>query len=313
VLSVSCGQTGLFWREKTVWGSPGIGAESIMANFCVKCGGGLDAGASFCRQCGSQVSGVQEQAQAPSPMPPAAPAKGGSIFKFLIIAFLVMVALCMTASVGIYFYAKSKVQEKMAEFKEKTGVDVGAAIESAGQSRPYSGGRRDGCLLLTKQEAERILGVTLTRTDGSRSGSSSEEHCDYYADASAAKASAEEAGKHFEALSKPNSGRTADLKDLEGVMKGLGASMSDGSSPYFQVTIFRDNAKIAITGMNAGTALSGGKLEAVAGPWDEAMFGVLNTMMTVRKGDQGFMIDLRQLTGGREKGLELAKVIAGRL
>jgi hypothetical protein len=284
-----------------------------MANFCVKCGGGLDAGASFCRQCGSQVLGVQEQAPAPSPMAAAAPAKNGSIFKFLIIAFLVMVALGMAASVGVYFYAKSKVQEKMAEFKERTGVDVGTALESAGRSKPYSGGQRDGCLLLTKQEAERILGVTLTRTDGSLRSGSSEEHCDYYADASAAKTSAEQAAQHFEAMSKSHSGKNTDLKDLEGVVKGFGASMSDGTTPYFRFTVFRENAKLAVAALNVGTALGGAKAESVPGPWDEALFGVMNSMVSVRKGDQGFMVELGQVVNGREKGLELAKVIAGRL
>ena len=289
-----------------------------MSNFCVKCGGGLDAGAGFCRQCGSPVSAGQPPVQNAAPVynnpPPAAPlapaTKSGSALKFLLIAFLLFAVLGVAALVGIYYYAKGKAVEKMAEFKQQTGVDVGAALEKAARSKPSSPGKtRDGCLMLTKQDAERILGMPLERVDGSSRANASEEHCDYYAPAGAAKASAEQTAERLQALGKSNSGKSGDLKEIEGLIKGMAASMNDGTAPIFVVTIYRGDAQIAITGLNLGTALTGLKPEKVAGPWDEATMGPMNSLMTVRKGDNGFMIDLRQLAAGREKGLEIAKAI----
>jgi hypothetical protein len=282
-----------------------------MDNFCVKCGGALDAGASFCRQCGSQVSAGPAPAAPVYNAPPGAPpAKGGSIFKFLLIALFLVFAIGIAGVAGLYYYIKPKVSEKMTEFKERTGVDVGAAIESAGKSRP-SGERRDGCLMLTREEAERILGMQLVRADG-RINRSSDEHCDYYATAAAARAGAEQAAQRLQDLGKSGSGKSGNMKEVEGLIKGLTAGMNDGSTPILQVTIFRGSAQLAITAMNLGTAMNGVKPEHVDGPWDEATMGPMNSMMTVRKGDNGAMLDLRQLTDGREKGLEMAKVIVSR-
>src|SRR5205085_1171602 len=162
-----------------------------MANFCAKCGGALDPGASFCKQCGAQVAagepGIpnlqpnqpppmmnQPPAYAPppvygapqAPLPP--PTSGGSFFKFLLIAFFVIAALGVAGAVGVYYFAKSKV----AELKDRTGVDLAAALESASKTRASrtSSEQRDGCQMLTKEEAERINGVPIARMDGSSRG-----------------------------------------------------------------------------------------------------------------------------------------------
>lgn len=303
-----------------------------MANFCVKCGGSLDANAGFCRQCGNPVSAAQPPVPNAAPVynnpPPATPAysnvppeaplapttKSGSALKFLLIAFLIFAVLGVGSLVGIYYYAKAKVTDKMAEFKEHTGVDVGAELEKVARSKPSSSSardKRDACLMLTKQEAERILGIPLERVEAGSQAHSSEERCDYYAPAGTAKVSAEQTAERLKQFGKSQSGNNGEvnLKELEGVLKGFGASMNDGTAPILVVTIYRGDAHAAIVGLNLGTALTGLKAEKVAGPWDEATMGPLNSLMTVRKGDNGFMLDLSQLPGGREKGLEIAKTI----
>lgn len=287
-----------------------------MANFCMKCGGALDGAASFCKQCGNPVSpGQQPPAGNPAPqhVAPLPPAKGSPVIMYALIAFFVLVALGMAGAVGTYYYAKSKIHDKMAELKEKTGVDVGAALENARQSRPSSQ-ERDGCALLSKQEAERILGIALTRTDGSPKGGSSEEHCDYYADPSVTQASRDDLARRFQALAKSDSNQPPEKsRELESLVKGFGASANDGSTWILQITIYRGDGQLATTAFNAGSVLMGMKPESVSGPWDEAKLGPLNSTLTVRKGKDGFMIDLRQLQDGREKGVELAKAVAGRL
>jgi hypothetical protein len=65
--------------------------------------------------------------------------------------------------------------------------------------------------------------------------------------------------------------------------------------------------------MNVAGALMGTKPESVPGPWDDAVFGPMNSTLTMRKGENGVMIDLRQIAHGRQKGLELAKAIAPQL
>lgn len=294
-----------------------------MANFCVKCGGGLDAGAGFCRQCGSSVAAGQPPVQNAAPVynnpPPAAPlppaTSGGSALKFLLIAFLIFAVLGVAGAVGAYYYIKGKAVEKMAEIKERTGVDVGSALEKAAHSKPSSGEKRDGCLMFSKEEAERILGAPLVRVSGRPSANESGEHCEYYATASAARASADQAAERLKDLQKSDSGNNdeVNLKKVEGLVKSMGAAMSDGSAPVLVITIYRGDAQAAILGMNLGVALGAMKTEKIPGPWDEAVMGPMNAFMTVRKGDNGAMIDLRMLPEGREKGLEIAKIVAAKL
>src|SRR6185369_44703 len=284
-----------------------------MANFCMKCGGALNPGVSFCVQCGSPVAAAPPgipnvQPNQPPPVlngppvygapPPPAPAKSGSAVKFILIAFFVICGLGIAGVVGTYYFVKSKVKSGMAEFKEKSGVDIGAALESAAKSRPSSE-RHDGCLLLSKQEAEHILGISLARVEA---GNSSEERCDYYAPASAAKASTDQVAEKIQELGKSSSSKAGDLKEVERLVKNLGAGMNDGSTPLMQITIYRGNAQVAITAMNLGTALSGVNPERVEGPWDDAALGPMNSMLSVRKGENGFTIDLRQIPDGRDKG-----------
>jgi hypothetical protein len=168
--------------------------------------------------------------------------------------------------------------------------------------------------MLTKEEAQRIIGVELARVDGSSSSGSSDEHCAYYPVAGAAKANADQLAEKVQEM-KNSSGRSkeAGLKDVESLMKNLAAGTNDGTRPVLEITIFRGDAQLAITGLNLGTALGGMKPEKVEGPWDDATLGPLNSTLAVRKGENGFMIDLGQLPEGREKGLEVAKTIAGRL
>jgi hypothetical protein len=297
-----------------------------MANFCVKCGGALDPGVAFCRQCGNSVSAAgpasPQSPQPPpvfnappayAPMAPPPPPKGNSAVKFILIAFFVICALGIAGVISTYYFVKHKVATGMAEFKDRTGVDVGAAIESASKTRRADGRRRDGCLMLTKDEAQRIIGVDLARVDGSVSGSDG-EHCFYYPAAGAARANADQLAEKLEEMKNSSGGsKEADMKKVEGLVKNMVAGANDGSAPVLEITIFRGDAQVAITGLNLGTALGGVKPEKVDGPWDDATMGPLNSTMAVRKGENGFMIDLRQLPDGREKGFELAKIIAARL
>jgi hypothetical protein len=83
--------------------------------------------------------------------------------------------------------------------------------------------------------------------------------------------------------------------------------------PILSITIYRGDGKLSTSAFDTAGALMGYKAEHVKGPWDEGAFGPLNSTLTIRKGDDGAMIDLRQVPEGRAKGLALARVIARRL
>lgn len=294
-----------------------------MANFCGKCG--APAGnAKFCLQCGNPlqagqaaVAGGPAAYVAPGSAsvgstlpPPTARAKSGSGLKIILIIFLVLIGLGMAGIVGGYYYVKHRVHQKMVELKARTGIDIPDAIESAKSSKP-SGERRDGCLLLNKEEAQHILGFALARVDGTLTGSQ-EEHCDYFADPSARVVAKGQMTAALNAMTSKAS-QTGDLSNVENFVKSMGASANNGSVPVLQITVYRGDGKMATGAFNLGNRLMGTKPESVVGPWDEAIFGPMYSTLTVRKGNNGVMIDLRQIAHGRAKGIALAKVIAPRL
>lgn len=281
-----------------------------MANFCPKCGTAT-AGAKFCPKCGAQL-GTQQPAA--SPAPPAAmapPPKGSSALKIVLIVFVLLVVLGVAGVIGGVLFLKRKVHDKVAELKER-GVDLPAMVDSARTSHA-SGEWHDGCLILSRKEAQAVLGFTLTRSDGGSAGSSSNEHCDYYADPAVIQEARARLRNSFNSLRNGHTPEGGDLAKVEEIAKGFSAGANNGSTPILEITIYRGDGKLATSAFNAGSALMGFKGEHLSGPWDEAVFGPLNSTLTVRKGENGAMIDLRQIPDGHKKGLALARVIAPRL
>jgi hypothetical protein len=285
-----------------------------MANFCPKCGSRASGG-NFCLACGTSL-GAQSAATPLAAAPPAgalpspmAP-KGSSLLKVVLIGIVLVFVLGAAGVIGAVYFIKSKVHDKVAEIKARTGVDLPAMMDDARKSHP-SGERRDGCLVLSKDEAQAIVGFALTRAEGAP-GNGTEEHCDYYADPAAIQEVRDNVKNALESL-RNGQARSGDLSKVEEITKSISAGVNNGSAPILQITIYRGDARLTTSAFNAGTALMGFKGEQVKGPWDEATFGPLNSTLTVRKGDNGVMIDLRQVPGGREKGLALAAAIAARL
>lgn len=285
-----------------------------MANFCPKCGARASGG-NFCLACGTAL-GVQSAATPPAvapaiTLPPATTPKGSSVLKVVLIGLVLVFVLGAAGVIGAVYFIKSKVHDKVAEIKARTGVDLPAMMDDARKSHP-SGERRDGCLVLSKDEAQAILGFALTRAEGAQ-GNGAEEHCDYYADPAALQEARDNIRNALESLGNGQAKPGGGLSKVEEITKSISAGVNNGSAPILQITIHRGDARLTTSAFNAGTALMGFKGEQVKGPWDEATFGPLNSTLTVRKGDNGVMIDLRQVPGGREKGLALATAIAPRL
>lgn len=283
-----------------------------MPNFCPKCGAAAGA-AKYCPGCGSPLAAVQQPQPAPQPvMQPLPKATGGGGLKIILIVLALMAMVGFAAMIGLAYYAKTRVSARMAELKQRTGIDIPAAVRSA-QESPPSGEKLDGCLLMSKDEAERILGFALTRSDGNLRPGASDEHCDYYADPKALEEIRSKTVEEFKGPGNTKQSAGAGLAQVEALTKGMVAGVNDGSAPILQISVHRGDAKAASFGMIAASRLMGVKPEHLTGPWDEAEFGPMNSMLTLRKGDNGVTIDLRQVPKGREKGLQMATMIAPRL
>lgn len=283
-----------------------------MANFCPNCGTAAGAG-KFCPSCGKALGGAPAPPNATVAPPAPAQAKTGSSFLKIVLVTLLLVAVVgFAAVVGLVYYAKTRVSARMAELKERTGFDLPAAVKGIQESQA-TGEKRDGCLLMSKTEAEHILGFALTRSDGSLRAGSQDEHCDYYPDAAALDQIRTKTAERFKAPAQGTSSLENGLAQAEAMTKGMVAGVNDGSAPILQFSVQRGDAKAASFGISAASALMGGKAERLPGPWDEAMFGPMNSTLMMRKGNNGVLIDLRQIPNGREKGLAMARLIAPRL
>lgn len=283
-----------------------------MASFCGNCGTPATGG-RFCLKCGSQLP-----AAGPPPLQSAVPPnnvygqvpKKSPVLKIVLISLVAVLFIGAAGTVGLVLYIKSKVHDKLAQMKDQTGVDVSEQISSVFGNkvrRPT----KDGCLLLTKDEAGSILGVTIVRTTGNEPGTSS-EYCNYYADEKDL-----EKSRTAAAEDRLPTGRTDDaaqqLAQVEDMVKKMVASANNGSTPLLQVTVYRGDAQMAEATFATANVLMGTKVPSVPGPWDQAVFGPMNSLLSMRKGENGVLIDLRQIPQAHEKGLAMAKLIAGRI
>lgn len=277
-----------------------------MPKFCTKCGAETGS-ARFCVHCGNPLASASPLSAAP---PPAS--KPGAALKIALIAILVIAVVGIAGIIGVVYYAKSRVHARLTELKRQTGVDIPAIVENAERPQRLRQ-KRDGCLLLPKGDAEGVLGFALARTDGTLESSAQDEHCDYYADPGALKQARENAAVRFRSLMRSKSAAPNDASQIENLVKSMGAGANDGSAPVLQITIYRGDANTALAGYRLGTSLMGGKNPSIPGPWDDAIFGPMNSTLVVRKGDNGVLIDLRQIPNGHDTGLAIARLIVPRL
>ena len=269
-----------------------------MARFCTGCGSAIADGAGFCTGCGALAAPV------PSSSPAAPPAGKSSLVKFLLIAAGVVVVLCGLALASLIaggYWLKSKVERAA----EQRGVNL--SDFTSGQKGSLRG--TDPCSLLSAGEAAAVLQVSVTRAQ--RDG----QACNYYiqpASSAQKSASLEQAiGK----LTEKSSGSAGGLADLERVAKQVTGGLNDGSTPFLIVGYDEDGkAMMAATKLAMGL-MGGGQsgAEKLTGVGDDAILGPMASTLAFLKNGVGVHIDLRQVAGGRARGIELAKIIAARL
>src|ERR1039458_5544939 len=158
-----------------------------MAGFCGSCGAPLSQQSGFCGGCGARA------AQQPAAAPVAkSPGGGGSALKVVLIVVGVLFVLGAVSLGGMYYMAHRYVT--MAE--DLTGIKAGDMVHSIREAANHSSHdarteKRDGCLLLTKDEASAILGIEVIRADGKPDGQQSGEHCSFFVKPGSAEDNAE--------------------------------------------------------------------------------------------------------------------------
>src|ERR1019366_8566612 len=166
--------------------------------------------------------------------------------------------------------------------------------------------KRDGCLLLTKDEASAILGIEVIRADGKPDGQQSGEHCSFFVkpgsvetDAGRLKASVD--AIHGESGSNGDSVPPNVIDVSKNMARRAVEAEKNGEAPYF-----------GVANRLSGVDLVGKPAEPL-GVGDQATMGIGESLMCVVKGDVAITLDFTQVTGARSKGIALAKTILPRL
>lgn len=303
-----------------------------MPSFCVSCGSPLGGQSGFCGNCGARAG------QAPSGQPaavatPAATRSagnaggGGSALKIVLIVVGVMFVFGALSIVGMYYTAHRYV--KMAE--DVTGLKAGDVVNSLRDAANHTapGARaekRDGCLLLSKEEASAILGIEVERIDGKPNERESGEHCDFFVKPESVEQNLEKLRKSADAIKNdPNSPPQANKLPpgaadmIKTLSRGAVEAARNGEAPYFGFTVERENGKIAFNAFQMAGQLSGvaavsdAEASVPLDVGDRAAMGIGDSRLCVVKGNSALTIDLSQVTDGRTKGIALAKKILPRL
>jgi hypothetical protein len=271
-----------------------------MGKFCSSCGAET-AGGRFCPKCGTpQVDtppSAQPASQAYAPSGMAAPPpvkKGSNALKIGLIVVGVFLLLGIAGVVGTVFFVKNKIEEVA---QSSGGTSLREALRKSTNALPTHA----GCEILSKEKVSEILGEQIVRTNGNEAGAKS-EICMYWADGESSDTQEVDSAKEKDGQ--------PSLRDLEDLAKTIQSASKN--RPALSVTVFRGNGQIGILTIKTATALSGTKNPAVEGPWDEAYFGPVDSLLAVRKGDNGILLDLTKVANKREAGIALAKaMIAG--
>jgi hypothetical protein len=287
-----------------------------MASFCRNCGTPLASLSAFCIKCGAQA--IQ-----PAPVQPVTTTSGVSLVKVGFIVLGVLLVFGALSVAGMYYAAHRLVRNVESVTGEGS---VGNAIRSAAKAtasatREHTAkSKRDGCLLMTKEEASEILGVEVIRAESQPRANESGEHCDYFAKPRSVEEDAEKTKQALESIQTAKDGPPSD-KAISDLVKNYSRTMvnASGDGPYFTFNVEREMGAASFAGFKMANALGSAATtgrdssEALAGLGDNASLGIGESMLCVLKGDAVIILELGQIPDGKAKGIALARKILSRL
>ncbi len=305
-----------------------------MASFCSNCGAQLSG--RFCVACGAAAQGETPVAQ--SQATPAATSGPGTVSaptsaaasssgtKIVLIIAGVVVLLGGIGVAGIV-YVGYRAKQKIAELKQEYGVTGESEGGSTGSAKVFPPSKGNGCRMLEGQEAAGILGVAVERVESDANGPDGSELCRYWVGPAERKRLA-----GAEILSGISAVDKSDEKNAvaaaEKVIGGIMSAAADASGDIknedfaFEIQLWRsggrpmwdkmESAK-AVAKDTTGVDLAGMTTQQVEGVGDRAMILPAGHSIMVLKGDSFFLLGFQQFVPGREKTTALAKVVVGRL
>jgi len=263
-----------------------------MPAFCASCGEATGGG-RFCPKCGSpQPGGAAAYSSSQTPYVP--PRKKSHVLTIVLIALALLVVLGIAGIVKGYYFIKDRVEDAKQELAK-------SKVSSPQRTQA-------GCDLISKKKVAEILGTTVASIKGNEAGDLT-EYCNYYSQAAAASDTDKSDGDDEKGAASKDS--QPGLKDLESLAKKI--SEAAKNRPLLSAQIYRGNAAAALIGIKTISRIAGGNESSVPGPWDEAYFGPKDAIFVVRKGDNGFLLNLGRVERKREAALQIAKVMVAGL
>ena len=224
------------------------------------------------------------------------------------ILFVLLLAAAGAAMYGVYW-----VKHKVAKYE--------SAITAGSSDSVKVVAKGDSCRLLSTQELQRVLGVTIEKSaeivDDNQPG------CAYYTDQQSVgqlqkmalaqqKRDADEVNR--QAGPKPDNlpALMKNANQLEGVVKALGMTQPPADGRVFSFTLQRGVDAEAWSGMRLTEAAVPG-FEEVPGVGDHAMIGAFGHAFYVQKGDAVITMSMMFVPDARMRGSEIGKKIIGKL
>ena len=288
-----------------------------MPSYCPNCGSSVSG--PFCGNCGQKLQPSITPAQPPPPpVTPAAttaPAPLSSSRKPLLLGCAIVVVLFAAGIAGTvygFYWFKNKAMAKVASYS-------GGMVGSQAEVRVTHG---NTCSLLSRDELQQLLGVTIEKTVEIMEGSA--PGCAYYTNPAGFEQlrnlAIEQARKEAEAAKNQPASKSdnpltllKDVNQLEGVVKALSLSQGgDKEGRAFAFTVNRAFGRGNWTTFRATTALVPG-FQEVQGLGDHAMVGSFGHVLHVLQGDNLISLELTWVPDARTRGADIARKIASHL
>jgi hypothetical protein len=245
--------------------------------------------------------------------------------KVLIIAAVLVVVMGIMGTAGLLYVGyrvKNRIEREAAALRPDGSRRSPASVAAAAEA-PVR--HASACSLFSKEEASQILGVTVERTQAKEGNG--ESTCQYFVKPRSQQERTASVADAFMAIAKGGATPEPEVKaneaykvsrqtGMDDLVKGIGGLAAPADAPYLAVRVSWDSArqglsvlKLTIAGNSAGVQTT----ENLQGIGDEALMGPLDIFLAFVKGETGVQIDLSQIPKGRDKGVAIARTIAGRL
>ncbi len=297
-----------------------------MAGFCGSCGAPIRG--PFCGKCGQPADAPQDVAQpttagtgssAASPVqlaqgvsavPPAAKSGGlGTIILVVVLVFAVVAALGIGAVLYGVYWAKKKVDT------------YSAAVRGGGNREQVAVAHGNSCPLLSAAELQKVLGVTIERSEEIEE--ENKPGCAYFTNAAGIatlqKMAAEQTKRDSARAQKGATAKTdnplellKNTKDLEGAIKALSMQAAGKDGQVFSFTVERNADSGSWTSMKTTMSVVPG-FEEVQGVGDHAMIGTFGHAFYAVKGNTILYLNTLYVPEARNRGAELARRILGKM